>query len=403
MTRRASLGTGFWVLTAVLALLVAPWVWGSGLGRSVISQVGVAVIVCLSYNVLLGQSGLLSFGHAVFFGAGAFAAIHALRGVAPLPVSLIPLAAGVVALLVAVPLGWLSTRRGGLAFAMITLGLGELIWTGAQMFPALFGGEGGLSANRVTGAGLFGITFGPAIELYYLIAAYTLVCALLLYGLRSTPLGRLLNAVRDNAGRLGFLGYDARTVRFLAVLIAAFFAGVAGGLSALLFETVGSEVFSTQRSAAYLLFTVLGGAGFFMGPVIGAVLMVLSQVLLSELTPAWPLYVGLAFLAVVMFAPGGLAALLDVWRRPSHRSLAMGYLSLLVCLGVSAVGVAAMVELAYQRQLDSAAGAVPFLGAMLDVGSSDSWVGAVLAALTGAGLFISVRRQLSRSIGEQAA
>ncbi|MBT3069024.1 branched-chain amino acid ABC transporter permease, partial [Rhodoferax sp. U11-2br] len=135
-----------------LALVLAPLLWDSSLGQSLLSQIGVAIIVCLSYNLLLGQGGLVSFGHAVYSGMGAYLAIHTLNRVSggwPLPVSLIPLAGGLGSVLLALLLGWVSTRRAGTAFAMISFGVGELIWAGALVLPGFFGGEGGLSGNRV--------------------------------------------------------------------------------------------------------------------------------------------------------------------------------------------------------------------------------------------------------------
>ncbi len=197
-----------------LLLAVAPLVFTSSLSQTMLSQMGIAIIVCLSYNMLLGQGGMLSFGHAVYSGMGSFLAIHTLNLVSngqwPIPVSLIPIAGGLGAALVAVVLGWVTTKKAATPFAMITLGVGELVWSMALMFPEFFGGEGGVSGNRVTGAKTFGITYGPQIQLYYLIAIYTIVCTALMYAFTGTPLGRMLNAVRDNPERVEFVGYDTQ-------------------------------------------------------------------------------------------------------------------------------------------------------------------------------------------------
>ena len=174
-----------WGLYA-LALMVLPLVFTSSLSQTLLSQMGIAIIACLSFNVLLGQGGMLSFGHAVYSGTGAFLAIHTLNRVSdgwPLPVSLIPVVGGLGSLLLALVLGWVSTKRSATPFAMITFGLGELVWAMALMFPAFFGGEAGISGNRVSGRSTLGITFGPQIELYYLIAIYTFVCTALLLSL----------------------------------------------------------------------------------------------------------------------------------------------------------------------------------------------------------------------------
>ena len=206
-------------------------------------------------------------------------AMHALNaisgGTLNIPVSLLPIVGGLTGMGFAILLGWVTTRKSGTTFAMITLGVGELVWASALMFPEFFGGEGGISGNRVTGAKPWGITFGPQVQLYYLIALYTFVCTAAMFAFTRTPLGRMLNAVRDNPERVEFVGYNTQMVRYIAFVVAAFFAGVSGGLAALNFEIVTAEVVGGQRSGAYLLFTFLGGATFFFGPIIGAVLMVL--------------------------------------------------------------------------------------------------------------------------------
>jgi len=127
----------------------------------------------------------------------------------------------------------------------------------------------------------------------------------------------MLNAVRDNPERVEFIGYNTQRVRYTAFIIAGFFAGISGGLGAFNFEIVTAEVVGAARSGAYLLFTFLGGATFFFGPIIGAVLMVLAFVLFSEFTKAWLLYLGLLFLFMVMYAPGGIA-------QPDHDEPAAG-------------------------------------------------------------------------------
>lgn len=388
-----------------LALAVAPLVFTSSLSHQVLSQVGIAIIACLSYGLLLGQGGMLSFGHAVYSGAGAFLAIHTLNAIGAgridLPVSLLPVAGGLAALAVGSVFGWLSTRRAGTPFAMITLGLGELAWAASLMATGVFGGEGGISGNRVVGARPGGISFGPQLQLYGLIAAYAFASTALMFAFTRTPLGRLLNAVRDNPERVEFLGHDPRVVRWVAFMVASFFAGVAGALAALNFEIVTPEAFSAQRSGAYLLFTFLGGSTLFFGPIVGAVLMVAAQVLLSDLTQAWLLYMGLAFLLVVLKAPGGLAGLaVDAWhlaRQGRLRGQWVGGLGLAGTGLAGLAGAAALLEMIYHRKLDAALDpATPFLGLMLDSAQADAWVGAALLLATGLGLFELARREMVR-------
>ena len=397
-----------WGLFAALLALV-PLLFTSSLSQTILSQMGIAIIVCLSYNMLLGQGGMLSFGHAVYSGLGAFAAIHVLnlvsQGRLPIPVSLIPLAGGLGGMLFAVLLGWVTTKKSATTFAMITLGVGELVWAMSLMFPEFFGGEGGVSGNRVLGPKPLGITFGPQIQLYYLIAVYTFACTALMYAFTRTPLGRMLNAVRDNPERVEFVGYDTQKVRYISFVIAAFFAGISGGLAALNFEIVTSEVVSGYRSGAYLLFTFLGGATFFFGPIIGAVLMVLAFVLLSEFTKAWLLYLGLAFLFMVMFAPGGFASLIMMNVRVAAfgklKPLWRNYLALFVTGLIAFAGASALIEMIYHLQLNAALGSqLNFVGLQLNTAGAGSWGAAVAVMLLGLGFFEAARRRFALKWGD---
>ena len=149
-----------WSLFA-LALAIAPLLFKSSLALTMLSQIGYLIIICLSYNILLGQGGMLSFGHAVYTGLGSFIAIHAMNMAGqPIPLVLIPLVGGVAGLGFAVLLGFVTTKKSGTTFAMITLGIGELVASMALMFPEFFGGEGGITTNRVYGKPFLGMTFG---------------------------------------------------------------------------------------------------------------------------------------------------------------------------------------------------------------------------------------------------
>lgn len=405
------LNIGRWVVWGLFALLLAlaPLVFTSGLSITMLSQMGIAIIACLSYNILLGQGGMLSFGHAVYTGLGSFLAIHALNmvsaGSLPLPVSLVPIVGGIAGMFFAALLGWVTTRKSGTTFAMITLGIGELVFAMSLMIPEFFGGEGGINANRVVGKPFMGISFGPPIQVYYLIAVYTFVAVALMFAFTRTPLGRILNAVRDNPERVEFVGYNTQKVRYLAFIIAGFFAGISGGLAALNFEIVTAEVVGAARSGGYLLFTFLGGATFFFGPIIGAILMVLAFILFSEFTSAWLLYLGLIFLFMVMYAPGGIASLIMMNLRVAAfgrlRELWVSYLALAVTALVALTGAAAIIEMVYHLQLNSAQGStLKFMGAVLDTSSVNSWFGAVFVLGTGIGLFEIARREFSRQWGE---
>ena len=398
-----------WSLFA-LALVVAPQLFTSSLALTMLSQIGYAIIICLSYNILLGQGGMLSFGHAVYTGLGSFLAVHAINmasdGRLPIPLVLMPLVGGLAGMFFAVLLGYVTTKKSGTTFAMITLGIGELVASMALMFPEFFGGEGGITTDRVYGQPVLGITFGPAIQVYYLIAAYCFVCTAAMFAFTGTPLGRILNAVRDNPERVEFIGYNTQRVRYFAFIIAGFFAGIGGALAAINFEIVtAADSVSVVRSGSYLLFTFLGGATFFFGPIIGAVLLVLASVLLSELSKAWLLYLGLVFLFMVMYAPGGVASLIMMNLRLAKfgklRSLWPSYLGLAGTGLVAVLGAACMVEMTYHLQLNAALGPeMTFLGATINAKGLTSWFGAAFVMLTGLGMFELCRRQFRHQWGQ---
>jgi branched-chain amino acid transport system permease protein len=389
-----------WGLYA-LVLIVAPLVFDSPFSRSMLSQIGIAIVACLSFNILLGQGGMLSFGHAVYTGLGSFCAVHAINmigaGTLPIPVSLIPLVGGVSGMFFAMLLGYVTTKKAGTPFAMITLGIGMLVFSMSLMIPEFFGGEVGVSANRVVGEPFMGITYGSAVQVYYLLAIYTFLCTMGMFAFTGTPLGRMLNAVRDNPERVEFIGYEMQRVRYLSFVIAGFFAGMAGGMYAMNFEIATAEVVGPLRSGGYLLFTFLGGATVFFGPIIGAVLMVLAGVLLSELTKAWLLYLGLIFTLMVMFAPGGIASLIlmnvRVARFGKLGRLAMPYLGVGLSGLLAALAAAAIIEMTYHLQLNMGGPDLHFFGVHLDVKSGSAWIGAVLALLIGGVLFHFARRR----------
>jgi branched-chain amino acid transport system permease protein len=386
-------------------MLLAPLAVSGSLALSILTQIGIAIVACLSYNILLGQGGMLSFGHAVYTGLASFVAIHALnqagQGGLLVPVSLIPLVGGVAGAGFAILLGFVTTRKAGTPFAMITLGIAELVFAMALMVPEFFGGEGGVSGNRTAGKPFLGITFGLPIQVYYLLAVYAFGCTAAMFAFTRTPLGRMLNAVRDNPERVEFVGYSTQRVRYISFIIAGFFAGVSGGMYALQFEIATAEVVGAARSGAYLLFTFLGGATFFFGPIIGAVLMVLAGVLLSELTKAWLLYLGLVFLLMVMYAPGGVASLIMMNVRVAAfgrlRELLPTYAGLAAALVVTLLGAGAVVEMIYHLQLNDTAGPeLGYLGLRLSVGSALHWLAAWAVLAAGVGLLEAVRRPFAR-------
>ena len=385
-------------LAGAAALIALPHVFSSGASITMMSLMGFAIIFALSYNMLLGQTGMLSFGHAVYYGLGGFITAHALNiigaGKLPVPLPLLPLVGGLAGLSFAILFGWVSTKRAGTAFAMISLGIGELVAACSLILRGFFGGEGGISTSRTSTLQLFGFSFGPQIQVYYLIAAWCMACIAAMYAFTRTPMGRMCNAVRDNPERAEFVGYSTQMVRFIAFCTSGFFAGVAGGLAAIHYEIVTASVVGAGPSGFVLLMTYIGGVPFYIGPIIGAILMTALQISLSDYTGAWQLYVGVMFVLMVMYAPGGFAGLLLMHRMllatgtlprllPSYALAAVPALALFA-------GAVLLIETSHHLLVKAAEG--PKMHALwisYDANSPLAW--AAIAALLAVG-FLAFRR-----------
>lgn len=378
-----------WPLFA-LALILAPQAFTSSLAVSHLTQICTGMVLALSYNVLLGQSGMLSFGHAAFSGLGAFMSVHAMNmasgGAIWMPLPLIPIVGALTGLTFAALIGYIITRASGVTFAMITLGVGQMVYASALMFPAFFGGEGGVSTDRVYGEPLLGWDFGPQIQVYYLVAAWLFICVMALYYLTRTPLGRLLNGVRDNEERVAFIGFDPHLLRYLALMTAGLFAGVGGSLMAINFEVATDEILSLHESGAVLLFTFIGGTGTFIGPMLGALIGVLLTKFLPDYTAGWQMYLGLVFMLVVVYAPGGISSLLKPTWQVCVQSLRQHQYVLLLRLILSCaailVGTVILIELMFHR---SAGATEPLLlwGYSLDHHGLLAWVIGAVVLLVG--------------------
>ena len=390
--RYRPLNLGRWLLWGATAVVfaVAPLVFTESFALTMMTQMGAFIIFALSYNMLLGQGGMLSFGHAVYSGLGAYIAVHALnlagKGALTIPLPLLPLVGGIAGLAFGVLFGYVTTKRAGTTFALISLGIGELVFACVLMFPGFFGGEAGISTNRVVGRPFLGLTFGPAIQVYYLVAFWCFVCMAAMFALTHTPLGRMANAVRDNPERAEFVGYDTQKVRFLQLLLSSFFAGVSGGLSCINFEIVSAENVSAIRSGGVLLATYIGGVPFFFGPILGAIVFIFFVVALSGFTKAWLLYLGLFFLAMVLYAPGGIASLLlmqvPVLRAGRMRELLWPYCLAFAAGLVALAGLIGIVEMVYRLSEQGASTVLSVLGMSFDARTAPPWIawGLVLAA-----------------------
>jgi branched-chain amino acid transport system permease protein len=311
-----------WLVRGLLALLLVlllalPGLLSPSLVNAAI-QMLIAALFASAFNVLAGQGGMLSFGHAAYFGIGAFATLHAMNalgGAGLLPTPLMPLFGALGGAALGLVAGWFSTKRSGVYFSMITLALAELLHALAPHLKGSFGGESGVSSMRMPA---FGISFGEAVHVYYLTLGWAVLSLALLYFFTRTPLGRLTLGLRENAHRLKFLGYNVHRLRVLVFVISAMFSGIAGSLLALNNEAANYVLFDVRLSSEVVLNAYIGGVGVFFGPALGAAVMTFFGYAVSDLTRAWMLYQGIIFVAVMMFMPSGLSGVVAWWRGSTH-------------------------------------------------------------------------------------
>lgn len=390
-------------LSLLLCALVLPPILGSRYTVLMMAQILMFATFAMSYNVMLGQTGLLSFGHAVYFGAGAFTALYMINGIGagtlPIPLEFVPLGAALAGLLVAIVFGVISVKSGRIAFAMISLGLAELASISAMVFPSVFGGEQGISTDRMVDLTVTGMNYGRPDQLYWLILFWALLSIGVMAYMVRTPLGRLANAVRDNEERVAFLGYSAFKIRYMQFCIAGTFAGLAGGLFALIFEITNAEIFGLRISADVLIATFLGGASHVFGPVLGAVLVTVLEMNMARYTDAWLLYYGLLFIAVVLFAPKGIwsvfAAIPKTIERDGMACACWNWIYWILMLAPGFIGGVIAIEMSNHRA-NAFDPTEPMLlaGVLFNVFDPVNWLVA-LALLVLSGILLWHRRQVS--------
>ncbi|HIF74261.1 MAG TPA: branched-chain amino acid ABC transporter permease [Porticoccaceae bacterium] len=389
--KRLSIWIGYLVV-----MLVLPQFFDSILSVSIFNQMAIAIVFALSYNMLLGQGGMLSFGHAVYFGFGGFLAVHTLIMIefetVYFSILFIPLIGGVFGLLAAIFIGSFSTHKAGTVFAMISLGMGELIAASSLIFVGFFGGEAGISGDRTYGPPFFGVEFLRDVEIYYVAVFWVFIATVFMYLFTQTPAGRMANAVRDNPERAEFIGYSARKVRFISFCAAGLFAGIAGGLFALNYEFITEETLNATTSGRVLLMAYIGGLGYFIGPIVGAVILTLMNSLLSNYSDLWMLYLGVMFLLTVLFLPRGFAGFIMMhqvaWVRGTIKQLALPYLLTGVPALLVMLSAIALIEMSHVE-----ADVLQFIGFTLEPALLTDWL---MVGIVGTGSLFAVRKSLPR-------
>jgi branched-chain amino acid transport system permease protein len=291
-------------VAALVALAIAPW----ALARyqlSILTDLLIFGLFALSLDLILGYTGMVSFGHAAYFGLGAYGSALVLINFAqPIPVAL--LAGALLAGAVALPIGWFSTRATGIYFAMLTLAFAQLLYTVAYKWRDLTGGSDGIAGVPKTALYWGGPSLASAQAFYFVVAACVVLSLVLCRAFVHSPFGRALQAIRENERRFTSLGRDPRPFKLVVVVVAAVFAGLAGALFAPFRGFASPEVMFWVMSGQGLMMVITGGIGTLIGPIVGAMVFILIQEVASSYTEHWMIASGTIFVLMVIFLPGGL-------------------------------------------------------------------------------------------------
>jgi len=268
-------------------------------------------LYAVSYNLLLGYAGLLSFGHAMFFGVGAFFTAITIKHTAGMPFLGVVALATLFTTLVGLTVGVLLLRVKGTPFALLTLAFNALFFAVGTKWHSLTGGDDGLSlAPPPIDLGFMMVNTTQGVNIYYITLLLVGLAIAFCWYFTKTAMGQSVLLMRENEERMRFLGYNTNVTRLILFTFTGAMAGLAGSFYALFNAFVSLDAVSLDMTTKVLLMTFIGGAGNFAGPVLGSFFYTYVQDFLSDLTDNWPLIMGLLFIGMVLFAPGGLSGLI---------------------------------------------------------------------------------------------
>jgi branched-chain amino acid transport system permease protein len=324
MTRRAMTSRGIsprgithrvvWTLFALLIALAVPWI-GSKYYTFVATQISILSLFAISYNLLLGTSGLTSFGHAAYFGLGSYGCGLLMKELG-LPLIVALPAGGLIAAGFAVVFGFFCVRLTKIYFSMLTLAFAQIIWAICFQWNEVTGGDQGISGIpypelgwMATIPGLSNFRIGD----YFYMVTLVLValCIAVLHRITVSPFGRMLTTIRENPERASFIGVNVRAYELAAFVISGGFSGIAGGLFGIFNRGVFADFLFWPKSAEVLIMTILGGMNHFWGPAVGTAMLVILNQQITSYTEYWPLVLGTILMVLLFVFPGGLVGALD--------------------------------------------------------------------------------------------
>ncbi|NYT76582.1 branched-chain amino acid ABC transporter permease [Alcaligenaceae bacterium] len=298
----------------ILAMLVAvPWV-APYFYIFIATEILILGLFAASFNLVFGYTGMLSFGHAAFFGVGAYATAMLLQSLQWPLLACLAVSVGAGGLL-ALVIGFLSVRLDQVYFAMLTLAFGMMVFAVVHQWRSVTNGSDGIAGFAVTSFGLgLNLTLGDPAVYYLVVLCIVVLASTLLYLICRSSFGLILRAIRQNPERVAFCGLNVRSYRLAAFTVAGAFAGLAGGLMAPFLRIASPELVHWSMSAEPVLMTILGGSGYFLGPFFGAGMFVLLETWITSMTHAWMLVLGIVLALMVMFFRRGvLGTMLDWW------------------------------------------------------------------------------------------
>ncbi len=296
----------------IVLLILAPF-FLSIIQIRMLNEIAYFALFAVSYNLLFGYTGLLSFGHATFFGLGAYATALSLKHLTGINIFHSIIFAGLIGALGGAIIGFFCVRRKGAYFALLTLAFNQFLWAIAWKWRTVTGGEDGIGKIVPKNAiNLAIFTFDPTKteSIYYLTIGVVLICFYLVWFLTKTPLGNTIQAIKVNEERAGFLGYNVNFSKLLSFTISAFFAGIAGSLFALFQDFVATSCIDMAMSTQVLFMAFLGGTGSFFGPILGAAIYVYFTDWVSSLTDRWEFILGVLFIILVLYFHRGFIGLI---------------------------------------------------------------------------------------------
>ena len=354
----------------------------------IISQVGITIIFAISFNQLLGQTGLLNLGHSIFMGAGSYFSglilLQINNGTLYIPLPILPLFGGVAGFILAGIIGFFSVQRAGMIFAMLTLALLEFVNSFSISFPSVLGG---MTVDRTLNTDFFNFNYSSKKSVCRIVMTWLFISLYVSYYFLQTPLGKMCNAVRENPSRTEYIGYSIYMVRYLSFCFSGFIAGIAGTLFVINYELVSPEVFSLRESFNILAATFIGGTGYFLGPIIGASIFSLSGIVLTRSTEIWSLYQGILLMIFVLYFPRGLAGFFidqrDIIKSRRKLDTIYHYFKIIIPALITIVSISWLIEclnivLHHQEKTEFV-----FLWTLFSISNPVNWFVIILLAIFG--------------------